>query len=93
MIYLIGINLLSLLVIGIDKYKAIKKHWRIPENSIILLSFLGGGIGSLLGMHLFHHKTKKLKFQILIPLSILLTIYILIKKGLTLPLTVVLFYK
>lgn len=92
MIYLIGINLLSLLVIGIDKYKAIKKHWRIPENSIILLSFLGG-IGSLLGMHLFHHKTKKLKFQILIPLSILLTIYILIKKGLTLPLTVVLFYK
>jgi uncharacterized membrane protein YsdA (DUF1294 family) len=61
---------------GIDKYKAIKNNYRISENTLLLISILGGGIGSLLGMILFHHKTKKLKFQILVPISILINIYL-----------------
>ena len=74
MIYLIlGINIFSFILMGIDKYKAIKNNYRISENTLLLLSILGGGIGSLLGMILFHHKTKKLKFQILVPISILIS--------------------
>ena len=77
MIYLIlGINILSFILMGIDKYKAIKNKYRISENTLLLISILGGGIGSLLGMILFHHKTKKLKFQILVPISILINIYL-----------------
>ena len=77
MIYLIlGINIFSFILMGIDKYKAIKNNYRISENTLLLLSILGGGIGSLLGMILFHHKTKKLKFQILVPISILINIYL-----------------
>ena len=77
MIYLIlGINILSFILMGIDKYKAIKNNYRISENTLLLISILGGGIGSLLGMILFHHKTKKLKFQILVPISILINIYL-----------------
>ena len=77
MIYLIlGINILSFILMGIDKYKAIKNKYRISENTLLLISILGGGIGTLLGMILFHHKTKKLKFQILVPISILIDIYL-----------------
>ena len=77
MIYLIlGINLLSFILMGIDKLKAIKNTYRISENTLILISIIGGGIGTLIGMILFHHKTKKLKFQILVPISILINIYL-----------------
>ena len=77
MIYLIiGINLLSFILMGIDKLKAIKNTYRISENTLLLISILGGGIGTLSGMILFHHKTKKLKFQILVPISILINIYL-----------------
>ena len=81
MIYIIGINTLSFLTMGIDKLKAIKNNWRIKESTLLIISFLGGGLGTLLGMLLFHHKTKKLKFQILVPLSIILTMYLLIKTN------------
>lgn len=91
-IYIVGINFLSFLLIGIDKLKAIKKDWRIKENTLLITSFLGGSIGTLIGMIIFHHKTHKKKFQILVPLSILFQ-SIILKKVLTLPLTVVLFYK
>ena len=77
MIYLIiGINLLSFILMGIDKLKAIKNTYRISENTLLLISIIGGGIGTLIGMILFHHKTKKLKFQILVPISILINIYL-----------------
>lgn len=78
--YLGIINIIGFLLMGYDKRQAIKKKNRIPEIALITLSFIGGGCGSLLGMILFHHKTKKLKFQILIPLSIITTITYLIYK-------------
>ena len=79
LIYLVLINILSFILFGIDKYKAIKNKYRISENTLIGLSTIGGSIGSLLGMILFKHKTKKLKFKIIIPLLILINTIIIIK--------------
>ena len=71
-IYILLINLISFFAMGIDKLKAKKNKWRIPEGTLLLFCFLGGGVGGLFGMSLFRHKTKHLKFQILVPLSIVL---------------------
>ena len=77
-IYYILINVLTFILMGHDKKNAIKKKERIPEMTLFTLSFLGGCIGALLGMLIFHHKTKKFKFIILIPLSIMIHIMLLI---------------
>lgn len=77
--YYIIINIISFILFGLDKFLAIKHKNRISENTLILISFLGGSIGSLLGMKLFRHKTKKPKFYILIPLFIIINI-LLYKK-------------
>ena len=79
-IYLIGINSLSLILFKIDKYKAIKKKYRIPEKILLLASMMGGSLGSTIGIFAFHHKTRKLKFTILIPSILLTQIIILLKK-------------
>lgn len=73
---IIFINILSIILMGIDKKLAISKKQRISEFTLLGLSFLGGSIGTILGMYLFHHKTKKLKFIILVPLSLILNIII-----------------
>lgn len=54
---------------GIDKYKAKKKKWRIPENALLMSALVGGGLGAWLAMRLFHHKTLHRQFQILVPLG------------------------
>ena len=69
--YLIGINILTFLLYGIDKWKAQKDKWRIPEDTLIWLAIVGGSIGALLGMYLFRHKTKHKKFTLGIPAIIL----------------------
>lgn len=74
--YLIIINILSFILYGIDKLKAIKKEERISEKTLILIGILGGSIGSLIGMNLFRHKTKKLKF--IISLALILIIHIIV---------------
>ncbi|MBO4765020.1 MAG: DUF1294 domain-containing protein [Bacteroidales bacterium] len=69
--YLLGINLLAFLLFGIDKWKARRDRWRIPEATLLLLAALGGSIGALAGMCVFHHKTKHKKFAIGLPLILL----------------------
>lgn len=76
--YLIIINILSFILYGIDKLKAIKKKERISEKALILVGILGGSIGSLIGMNLFRHKTKKLKFIISLPLILIIHIIVVI---------------
>ena len=76
-IYLIGINLITFFLFGLDKYKAAKHRFRIPERVLLGASALGGALGGLLGMLLFHHKTRKAKFRIWIP-SLLLADFILL---------------
>lgn len=75
--YLILINVISCLFMGIDKRRAIKQKYRISEKCLFVCALLGGSIGSLLGMHLFHHKTKKKKFTVVIPLLLLIQFCIL----------------
>ena len=70
-IYLIAINILTFLIFGIDKRKARKGKWRIPEATLIGLAVAGGSIGALLGMYLFRHKTQHKKFTLGIPAIIL----------------------
>lgn len=69
--YLIGINFLAFLAYGLDKWKARRDKWRIPEATLLLLAVLGGSVGALLGMCVFHHKTKHLKFVLGLPLILL----------------------
>ena len=61
-IYLIVINVITFLIYGLDKRSAIKDRWRISEQSLIGLGFIGGPLGALLGMKIFHHKTRKWYF-------------------------------
>ena len=70
--YLLTINALGLLIMLADKRRAQKKLWRIPEATLITIAILGGSAGSLLGMRLFHHKTKKPKFYVGIPVILIL---------------------
>lgn len=66
------IGIMSLIGFGamvIDKYKATKGLWRIPEKTLLLIAICGGGIGSFLGMQMVRHKTKKAAFQIVLPIS------------------------
>ena len=73
--YLLGINAVTFIVYGIDKYKAKKAKWRIPEATLLLLAVLGGSIGAWMGMKVWHHKTMHKKFKYGIP-AILHYIYI-----------------
>lgn len=77
-IYYFIINVVSFCLYGIDKYKAKHHKWRISEAMLLMVSFLGGGVGAFLSMHLFHHKTKHIRFVVCVPLSILLHLGILI---------------
>ena len=70
-IYLIAINIITFLVMGLDKQKAKHGSWRIQEATLFTLVLFGGGIGGILGMIVFHHKTKKVKFQIGFPIILL----------------------
>lgn len=82
--YLLIMSLVGFLLMGIDKQKARKKAWRIPERTLLLIAFLGGGFGSLLGMYTFRHKTKHTRFLILVPIAAILSLYAayrLICKG------------
>ena len=82
--YLITINICQFLIMGLDKLLAIKKKNRISEKTLLINAFLGGSIGALLCMYTFRHKTKKLKFQLLYPLFLIIHIflYLYIKKAL-----------
>ena len=60
------------MAMGIDKLKARAKKWRIPERTLFLLAAMGGALGGIFGMLAFRHKTKHIKFIILVPLSIIL---------------------
>ncbi len=73
-IYLAGINLITFAVYGIDKMRAKKNRWRIPEKTLFLLAIVGGSVGAWLGMQYFRHKTKHMQFKIGIPLIFIVQI-------------------
>ena len=67
MYYLLIVNLVTWILYGIDKRKAIKGAWRIPEKTLILSAVIGGSVGALAGMMMFRHKTRKAKFVVGVP--------------------------
>lgn len=81
-LYFIVINLLTFLLYGLDKYKAIRREWRIPERALLLMAFVGGAFGALSAMRIFRHKTRKGRFRLMIPLFCLLWGYIIVHKVL-----------
>ena len=72
--YLLAINVVAFIMYGIDKYKAKKAKWRIPEATLLLLAVLGGSIGAWMGMKVWHHKTMHKKFKYGIPAILLIQI-------------------
>ena len=72
--YLIGAlaltNLYAFILMGIDKRKAVKDVRRIPEKTLLTACGLFAALGGLIGMHVFHHKTRKLKFKLGVPLML-----------------------
>ena len=69
--YLIVITVVTFLVYGIDKWKAKQGSWRISETTLLILAVIGGSIGALLGMKVWHHKTMHKKFKYGLPLILL----------------------
>ena len=67
LLYLLIINAVSFLLMLVDKQKARKKLWRIPESTVLLSAAIGGSIGALAGMYTFRHKTKHVKFTLGVP--------------------------
>ena len=59
---------------GVDKQKARRNKWRIPEKTLILSAVIGGSVGAILGMRFFHHKTRKARFAIGVPVILLVQI-------------------
>ena len=72
--YLLAVNILAFVLFGADKQKARRNAWRIPEKTLILSAVIGGSVGAILGMRFFHHKTRKAKFAIGVPVILLVQI-------------------
>lgn len=72
LVYLLVINVIAFFMYGIDKWKAKKNKWRIPEKTLLGAAFFGGSVGALAGMQVFHHKTKHWKFKIGVPMCLVL---------------------
>lgn len=73
-IYLAAINLVTFVLYGIDKYKAKKARWRIPEATLLWMAAIGGSIGAWTGMRVWHHKTLHKKFRFGVPAILILQI-------------------
>ena len=76
--YFIGINLIGFALMGIDKYKARKRAFRIPEATLFIIAVIGGSIGSIIGMYAFCHKTRHRSFVYGMPFILFVQIALII---------------
>lgn len=76
LVYLVLINVLGFAQMGLDKRRARKEKWRVPEARLFLVALLGGSLGSWLGMQVFHHKTKHITFVVGMPAILLMQIIV-----------------
>jgi uncharacterized membrane protein YsdA (DUF1294 family) len=74
----VAINLLSFALMGEDKRRYRRSQWRIPERLLLTVCVLGGALGGWLGMEVFRHKLRKLKFTLTVPLLMLVHMALLI---------------
>ena len=75
--YLIAVNLIGFALMGIDKYKAKKRAFRIPEAPLFIVAIIGGSIGSIIGMYAFRHKTRHRHFVYGMPAILILQILLI----------------
>ena len=73
-IYLVCVNLIALTAFGVDKSRAERGAWRISESALLFLAAVGGSIGALVGMRVFHHKTRKPLFSIGVPVLLIVQV-------------------
>ena len=78
LLYLIIINAAAFLLMLVDKLKAKQGAWRIPERTLIGAAVLGGSIGAWMGMYLFRHKTKHIKFTLGIPVILVVQLALVV---------------
>ena len=76
--YLFAINIASIFLYGIDKYKARKGQWRISEATLLMMAVIGGSIGAWAGMRFWHHKTMHKKFKYGIPVIIIMQVCLVV---------------
>ena len=77
-LYLLIVNLAAFLLMGVDKARAKKDRWRVPEKTLFLPVVLGGSVGGILGMRVFRHKTQHWYFRIGFPLILVLQIALVV---------------
>ena len=77
-LYVVAVNVVSFLMMGIDKRKAVKRAFRIPESTLFVLAIIGGSIGSIIGMHLFRHKTRHWYFLYGMPVILALQVILIL---------------
>lgn len=77
-LYLVFINVLTFLLYGIDKWKAKRFRWRIPESVLLGMAAVGGSVGAWLGMRIWHHKTQHKKFRYGVPAILVAQIVLLV---------------
>lgn len=78
LIYLLVVNIIGFIIMGVDKKRAIRGAWRISEASLFLVAFIGGSLGSIMGMQHFRHKTKHWYFQYGMPIILMVQIALLL---------------
>ena len=71
-IALLFVNIVSFIFYGYDKRQAVREGYRIPEKTLLFWAIIGGAFGAFLGMRIFHHKTRKSKFYITVPVLVIL---------------------
>lgn len=76
-IYLVAVNVVTFFLYGIDKWKAKRSKWRIPEATLLGLAVIGGSIGALLGMKVWHHKTQHKEFRFGVPAIIIIQLLLI----------------
>ena len=76
--YLLAVNIVTFFLYGIDKYKAKKGKWRIPEATLLTMAAIGGSIGAWVGMRLWHHKTMHKKFKYGIPVIMIMQVCLVV---------------
>ena len=85
LLYLLLINAAAFVLMLVDKVKAKKNRWRIPERTLMLSAALGGSVGALLGMYTFRHKTRHIKFTLGVPAILIaqlaLAAWLILKIG------------
>lgn len=72
--YLTAVNIIGFALFGIDKRRAVRHAWRIKESTLFITAIIGGSVGCIIGMQVFRHKTKHMKFVIGMPLILILQI-------------------